>query len=207
MSNKQTRPRPTKLPRKLRTPIAPARRLTALELGAQRVANPSATGHMAPGEMGRVAVEFQEKLLLLFDLFGIDQTSEDRWVQLSMRLVVEYIPGFSVAESSPDGRKEIWDDQRLAKLWYEATEIQQQRTAAAVIRSDVDACRLLARAGGARTTGEVERRAKTLVNRLAKARSSPLVRMLSEARARAAGTTAAAETDERMRRFLKLPPR
>ncbi|MGB1076681.1 MAG: hypothetical protein ACPG05_00085 [Bdellovibrionales bacterium] len=106
------------------------------------------------------------KLGLLFDHYNIDKQDPDRWFHLSFYLADNHVPGFKVEEDNVGGAPVIWDDLRLALLYFQVQEKTQENS-----RSISWACKELAK--GRRETKS------TLENRYIEAKENNLVCLIT----------------------------
>lgn len=85
-----------------------------------------------------IAIRRTEKTLLLAKYYGLQPDSPDFWQQMYMRTTEDCIDGFKVVEKKPTGRKTLWNDSLLYRLWYTVEGIRKEKR-----HSVSSACRTL----------------------------------------------------------------
>jgi hypothetical protein len=119
------------------------------------------------------ATEANEKMMLLFDRYGIDKNDlENRWYQLAFRLATEHEPGFKTVEIKKQGRPPEWDYISLAALYFEVELIKNERNKSAHKTGNYPACRILSQREPYKSKGLSLKR---LVNLYNEAKKSPMV--------------------------------
>ncbi len=69
----------------------------------------------------RITAEMHDKFDLLFEHYGISNTSDHRWYLLALKLAINHVPGFQVV-TEKRGRKIKWDPVALAHLYFEVED-------------------------------------------------------------------------------------
>jgi hypothetical protein len=100
--------------------------------------------------------EFDERLSLLMDHFGIGRDDPGNWPKLALSLAMTHVPGFQEDTRRKGGRPREMTAQELASLYARFSELRQaelsDRSAASIMATD------LRKAGRDLTAGAVLRR-------------------------------------------------
>jgi hypothetical protein len=100
----------------------------------------SAAPHPAiPSAVAQRRAEYDQKLPLLLDHFGIKRDDPYPWYKLSICLAVAHVPGFQVKARRKGGRKRTVSQEEEEKLYARFCELQQKG------HSDRNAAELMAR--------------------------------------------------------------
>lgn len=116
-----------------------------------------------------------DKMLLLYDRFGIDPASKDAWMRLAFELAVRHVPGFSIEVQPRHGRPVEKGVNENIQLFLSVRQIQDEEKMAGRSASVAAACKILATreaSGTARegNTTHIKSRSKSLQNRYIEAK-------------------------------------
>jgi hypothetical protein len=122
------------------------------------------------------------KIALLFERYEIDTSDESSWSKLTLQLIKDLIPGFSIKIESKPGAKTKWSDVKLAQLNHAVKQtIQNKKRNLGKTISVTHACRILAKEEQWKSMDKSpEARGKTLYNQYMKSQKSPIVETLDK---------------------------
>lgn len=67
-------------------------------------------------------------LPLLLKHYGISEEDAAKWEILSLKLAIEFVPGFSLASAKPYGPKKKWHEGHLAALYLDVFDMRKDKT-------------------------------------------------------------------------------
>lgn len=118
-------------------------------------------------------VQQLEKIVLLFEHYGIAQHDNDRWCWLAINLARDYVPEFQIESKKRRGRGKTWDDAVYAFLYFTIHKKMHQSKHSTRTLNISDVCKSLVKNHEPWKSMNVK--AKTLENNYALASESPQV--------------------------------